>query len=265
MKSRPRQEFTDAQKAHIFVRDGGVCSYSGKNLWLLDYGTTPFWDIDWVDHLQPWSKGGETTVENGVCAARQFNLKKRHHRHAFPLLFHAGQPTSFYRSYFGIPPSPIPQWLARHTRFSPVDWYFNRCLYNVFLGLHFRCERIYLDKHPQRDDHHWFKAAWKRLQQFQRLSQVPHALPLERRALLGPPESPESRHLLALRSCQTWSRFQQQLERLNLFYTANYAFVHQLSRDPTVAVPHSAWVNPILWQWRAHYFPSDAVPLARQK
>ena len=36
-----RAEFTDRQKADIFVRDRALCCYTGKSLWLLDYGGGP--------------------------------------------------------------------------------------------------------------------------------------------------------------------------------------------------------------------------------
>ncbi len=39
--ARPRDEFTDRQKAEIFVRDRALCCFSGKSLWALDYGAGP--------------------------------------------------------------------------------------------------------------------------------------------------------------------------------------------------------------------------------
>lgn len=52
-----RAEFTDQQKAEIYVRDRALCSYSGLSLWLLDDGASDIFNIDWVDHYLPAARG----------------------------------------------------------------------------------------------------------------------------------------------------------------------------------------------------------------
>lgn len=66
-----QREFTHQQKLAIFRRDGGLCQ-----LRIECNGEKVTWD-DWhCDHKIAWSKGGPTTVENGVVACAICNLKK---------------------------------------------------------------------------------------------------------------------------------------------------------------------------------------------
>ena len=69
--------FTDAQKAELYVLHRAFCVYSGEKLWALDTVASPYFTIDWVDHIHPVSRGGLSTIENGVCASWFHNKKKR--------------------------------------------------------------------------------------------------------------------------------------------------------------------------------------------
>ncbi len=51
----------------LWERDGGRCQYTGRNL-ALGEGS--------IDHILPRSRGGETTWENCVIAAREVNSRK---------------------------------------------------------------------------------------------------------------------------------------------------------------------------------------------
>lgn len=63
--------FTQLQRLAIFRRDGGICQLKIKC-----EGTKLLWD-DWhCDHKLPWSKGGTTTVDNGLAACPACNLAK---------------------------------------------------------------------------------------------------------------------------------------------------------------------------------------------
>ena len=66
-----QREFSYLQRLAIFRRDGGMCQLKIKC-----EGEKLTWD-DWhCDHIQPWSKGGKTTVENGQIACSACNLSK---------------------------------------------------------------------------------------------------------------------------------------------------------------------------------------------
>jgi hypothetical protein len=88
-----RKNFTDIQKAQIFVRDRATCCFSGANLWLLDSPLRPGIETDWVDHVLPSARGGGNDIDNGVCASRTYNSLKRHNTDDNFYLFKNGLPT----------------------------------------------------------------------------------------------------------------------------------------------------------------------------
>jgi 5-methylcytosine-specific restriction endonuclease McrA len=51
----------------LWLRDGGVCQYSGKSLNFSDAS---------IDHVMPQSRGGETSWENCVLCERLLNSQK---------------------------------------------------------------------------------------------------------------------------------------------------------------------------------------------
>lgn len=66
-----QRDFTHQQRLAVFRRDGGFCQ-----LKLRCSGDKVSWD-DWhCDHRLAWSKGGHSTVENGVVACPACNLAK---------------------------------------------------------------------------------------------------------------------------------------------------------------------------------------------
>jgi hypothetical protein len=66
-----QREFTWPQRLAIFRRDRGICQ-----LQIRCESTKVTWDSWHCDHRVPWSKGGPTTVENGVVACPACNLAK---------------------------------------------------------------------------------------------------------------------------------------------------------------------------------------------
>ena len=69
-KRRTRREISDRQRFRILVRDGFRCKACGASP-LIQPGTELH-----VDHILPWSKGGETTDENLETKCKQCNLGK---------------------------------------------------------------------------------------------------------------------------------------------------------------------------------------------
>jgi len=68
-KRRTRREISDRQRFRILVRDGFRCKCGASPL------TTPGVELH-VDHIIPWSKGGETTDDNLATKCKRCNLGK---------------------------------------------------------------------------------------------------------------------------------------------------------------------------------------------
>jgi len=66
-----QRNFTYIQKLAVFRKDNGLCRLkikcNGKKL---------TWDNWECDHIKPWSKGGQTTVENGQVSCPECNVAK---------------------------------------------------------------------------------------------------------------------------------------------------------------------------------------------
>ena len=69
-KRRTRREISDRQRFRILVRDGFRCKACGASP-LIQPGVELH-----VDHILPWSKGGETIDDNLECKCKQCNLGK---------------------------------------------------------------------------------------------------------------------------------------------------------------------------------------------
>lgn len=66
-----QRDYTYLQKLAIFRRDKGACQLKLKCV-----GDKLTWDNWHCDHKTPWSKGGQTTVENGQVSCSVCNLSK---------------------------------------------------------------------------------------------------------------------------------------------------------------------------------------------
>jgi len=69
-KRRTPREVSDRQRFRILVRDGFRCTACGASPLI-----TPGVELH-VDHVLPWSKGGETTDDNLLTKCKQCNLGK---------------------------------------------------------------------------------------------------------------------------------------------------------------------------------------------
>lgn len=63
-----RRRFRGTVRAAIRTRDGGVCRYCGE---VVEPGT------EHIDHIIPWSRGGQTHPLNAALAHPRCNLAKR--------------------------------------------------------------------------------------------------------------------------------------------------------------------------------------------
>lgn len=213
-----RVEFTDAQRAKIFVRDRATCCFSGANLWLLDAPLRPGFERDWVDHIKPAARGGKTEESNGVCASHTFNAKKRHNTADHAYLFERGLPTWRYFSLFGtLPPAQVER-LTRLARLVEADWYFNRAVGLVLLSFDQRCRLARYEERPQRDDQYWVRAAYRKIAEFQ---QCPGDSTMEARGLVPTPNDMQQAWL-GLRQSASPQQFAAALKPLFATYQANF-------------------------------------------
>jgi hypothetical protein len=70
IKHKTKREISDRMRFKILMRDGFTCKSCGKS---------PIKEMEvelHVDHIIPWSKGGETVPENLVTKCKQCNLRK---------------------------------------------------------------------------------------------------------------------------------------------------------------------------------------------
>jgi len=192
-----RKEFTDLQKAEIFVRDRATCAFSGKSLWILDYGASPHWDVDWVDHIRPLAKGGKSEVENGICSSSVFNYKKSSNSRDNNYFFIKGKPTELFFYFFEKIPADVAHNLKRFKNLHYSDWFFNRGLYR------FMCILRYLHNKKSggdrtRDENYHGKSAFKILDQWRRIAEKEGVDSLENRNIIEQPSS-DQEALLTLR------------------------------------------------------------------
>ena len=59
--------FSDAQKLKMYQKQGGICPLCGKKFALEEMH---------ADHVKPWCKGGQTTLENGQMLCHDCNWTK---------------------------------------------------------------------------------------------------------------------------------------------------------------------------------------------
>lgn len=214
-----RKNFTENQKAKIFARDRATCAFSGLSLWLLDNGIKSNYEIDWVDHIQPSASGGGAELENGICASRTFNAKKKANAHDKLFLVKEGKLTEHYVQVWGCPPKHLMEQLQRLKNLEPHDWFFNKSLSGLFEGYEWRCDKEFKGKVYKRDDSYWFKAGWRRLQKYQKNK---GAAGLVERGLVKTPLPFGSDKLLELETIEDEANFLVWADAHYGFYRASY-------------------------------------------
>lgn len=187
MQKLKRKEFTDKQKAEIFARDKAMCAFSGKSLWILDYDLCPTYDIDWVDHIKPAMKGGDNSVENGVCASSFFNAKKKDNSHDNTYFFFAGTPTRYFYEFYEFIPEHTAEHIQKFQNLHWTDWYFNRALWMFMLALEYRFNPYLSNGKKQiRDDEYYIKACFKRITEWKKLVERNNVANLTERGIFDP-------------------------------------------------------------------------------
>jgi len=266
MGLRPiRTNFTDSQKAEIFARDRATCCFSGKSLWILDYQLTPLYDIDWVDHVIPCSRGGRSEIDNGVCASSFFNSKKRDNSADNVYFFEEGKPTANYFYFYGALSEQLISQLKRFSVLDVSDWWFNRSLFNVILGLRYLAEKQRFSLTPKRSDEYWFRAGWKRLKTFRSLVSISALPSIEERGLALIPEDPSTRQLLAFMDKHSEKEFLEHAYAIYPQFCLNYDLAESFwEADSVGEMRHvlqraeQSDCSPLLYQAICSHYQADA-------
>lgn len=129
---KKRLNFSNSTKAEIFKRDHAICSFTGRSLWILDYGADPDYEIDWVDHIIPASEGGGNDLGNGALAGWTANYDVK---------------DSIFKKYIcregkltdktNLSKKRIQEINSDLKRFSNLviaDWYLNRALWHIWIA-----------------------------------------------------------------------------------------------------------------------------------
>jgi hypothetical protein len=182
--------FSDLQKAAIFVRDRATCAYSGRNLWILDGGATPKFPVDWADHIVPVSKGGLSTLENGVCSNWYENKKKMVGE--VPVQFINGKPTDPQRR---LSPDQLKD-IERLGNLRLSDWFFNRALFRLLLGVDYLHKYVDL---RARNDRYYATSSFEAIKRWKTVHKKNADSSLEDRGLAPASPTPDQQTMLHVR------------------------------------------------------------------
>ena len=209
MPSR-RKNFTDRQRAEIFVLDHALCSFTGKSLWLLDYGAAPS-SVVQVDHIKPAAKGGTADIANGACASWLYNWARRSQE--IPIyLFQRGKPTADFFTYHGIIPDDIAEHLHRFAALHWSDWYFKSAVSCVLTAANLQNQWRVNGEQFSRNREYWATRAMLYLEKWS--TGTPETTPFHSRNLV--PKSPWKDHkaLLELTSVSSLAEVKKIIARL---------------------------------------------------
>lgn len=195
---RTRTDFTDEQRAELYRLDRATCSFSGRNLWILDYGMDPSYAIDWADHIVPASRGGPSEIANGATAS-WFHNYIRGDAPSGVYLFRRGRPTAQFIWQFGTIPDAIYRHLQRFSKLQLSDWFLNRALWHLWLA----CSTEYqasLGKKRSRRKEYYTAASTKALAKWRRHCDREGSESIEDRGLAPVAAEPDQEILLSARN-----------------------------------------------------------------
>ena len=209
--------FTDVQKAQLFVVHHATCVYCGAKLWLLDGGANPYYSVDWADHLVPVAKGGQSALKNGVCACYECNHKRNDNSKVPIFLFYKGKSNQLTFKRHGRLSSQIVRDMARLSKLHYSDWYFNRAHFRLLLGVHYLFNGVGV---RTRDDRYYAAAALKAIKKWRRIVTNGQVTTLEVRELAPIKPSRDQKLILGLRAVNSVDDIQILMKKLLPIYRA---------------------------------------------
>jgi len=218
--STARTNFPEIVKAKVFARDKGICAFSGLNLWLLDEGACGFYNVTWIDHIIPATRGGTSDEENGVATHWAYNYNKSNNMGGNIYLFMFGVPTYRYWEYHRRLTPEIATALMDNQFMHYSDWYFNQALTCVIWGL------IWLhggrSASYKRDDIYYAQAALKKLEKWRKIVKDEKIEPFAERSLLPDPLNADQELLLSLQDKTSVEEIRELMQAILPYHTANY-------------------------------------------
>jgi hypothetical protein len=211
-----RKNFPPRIKAAIFARDRATCCFTGKSVWIFDYGTSPLWDTDWPDHKIPSARGGSNELDNGVCASSWANSKKSDNTRDTAYLFCEGKPTDNYLHAVGSISPELQRQLKRLSGIVDSDWHLGRAAKDVLIAV----ENTAWPEGEKRTPTYWCKSALKHVKRWRKTSVNMQSL--EMRGVLLTPLDEDQRILLRLRNSNSLADVQELVRDLVPWRRANW-------------------------------------------
>jgi hypothetical protein len=222
-----RTNFSDEQRAEIFVLDRATCSYSGRSLWIADYGIDLGYHIDWADHIVPASRGGKSIVENGAAASWLYNYLRGNGRQRL-VFFRRGLPTAEHAIHVGVIDPAVAANLQRFRALHVSDWYLNRAMWHVWIGMTLEYQRQQ-GLRRSRDYNYYAGAALKCLTKWRRLAENDSVASLEQRRLAPPNPEADQQQLLEVRQSTSSRSLVEMMKDLFPSYDATAKAIFSLS------------------------------------
>jgi hypothetical protein len=205
-----RLEFSEETKSDAFARDKAMCCYTGKSLWMADYGMDPDASADWLDHLVPASKGGSNDIGNALTTSWLWN-KWRGAGEQMPALFFAGVPTFAGEWALGEKVMVFFDGVQRMEKLDPSDWWLNRALWNTFIATQNELLRRSGTVRKRGPDY-WARAALRMLDEWRKRAARDGVKPPEKRKLQPTVKDRDVQLLWDVRRIETEAAL---LERIN--------------------------------------------------
>lgn len=228
----PRTDFNDLQRAEIFVLDRATCSYSGRSLWIADYGNDPGYAIDWADHIVPASRGGKSIIENGASASWLYNSLRGNARQRL-VFFHRGVPTAEHALHIGVIDPAVTANLQRFRKLHISDWFLNRAMWHLWIGITFEYHRQQGFKRS-RDYEYYAGAAQKCLKKWRGLVEADSVTSIEQRELAPENLEMDQQQLLSIRQSSSTGELVSTMKDLFPSYNATATIIYALGEANTV-------------------------------
>lgn len=226
MARAKRQEFSDETKAEVFTRDRAMCCYTGKSLWMPDYGMDPDASADWIDHIDPASKGGTNDSNNALTTSWLWN-KFRSDGPRIPWLFFAGSPTYAGEYALGDNVLATLERVERMASLEPSDWWLNRALWNTWIGVNTELlQRDGVARKRGRD--YWARCVIRQLSEWRKRAARDGVKPPEKRKLQPKSKDRDVQLLWSVRLVETEKELSKLIDELLPWMDAHDALMKKV-------------------------------------